>query len=284
MTGTIQGAVLVLGATGDIGRGVAAAALARGHAVVAVDRNGDRLQALREQHRGLPMQCLSGGVSGDAEGAALATQLRALDRPLSGIVASLGGPGEAGRLLDRPAAFLRRHLDRDLLPHLAAARHLLPVLAESGRGGSYVLVGGPGSDYPWAGYGHQSVAAAALQMLARVLHDEARALQLRVQLLAIDSPVCTDPGRAHACPDWPSALAVGQRALAMVERCDRERTQAVVHYRPTATERAVDRERCPAPGLRTARALLDSIIPPPTSTSPSVDAGPGPDLPKGLPR
>src|SRR3546814_1724253 len=70
-----------------------------------------------------------------------------------------------------------------------AARHLLPLLAEHGHGG-YVLIGGPGAEHPWAGYGHYSIGAAALRMLARVLHDEARTLPVRVQLLAIDSPRC----------------------------------------------------------------------------------------------
>lgn len=289
----MKGAILVLGAAGEIGGGVVAAALARGHSVIAVDRDGDRLQALRDRHADAPLHCLSGSVAGDAEGTALATRLRGLDRPLAGIVASPDCPGDAGRLLDRPAAFLRHHLDRDLLPHLAAARHLLPVLAEGLRGGSYVLVGGPGSDYPWAGYGHRSVAAAALKMLARVLHDEARAMQLRVQLLALDTPVCTETNRAHACPDWPSALAVGQRALAMVERCDHGHAAAVVHYRPDRREHppGAGHQRCPASSVRQARALLDSLSRPPAAASaspslpsPSVDAGPPPDLQKGLPR
>src|SRR3546814_13447028 len=79
-----------------------------------------------------------------------------------------------------------------------AARHLLPLLAEHGHGG-YVLIGGPGAEHPWAGYGHYSIGAAALRMLARVLHDEARTLPVRVQLLAIDSPARTDANARPAC-------------------------------------------------------------------------------------
>jgi hypothetical protein len=94
-----------------------------------------------------------------------------------------------------------------------------------------VLIGGPGSEHPWAGYGHRSIGAAALNMLARVLHDEARALPVRVQLLAIDSPVCTEDNIGHACPQWPSALAVGQRALALIAQ-PRGKAEAVVHFNP----------------------------------------------------
>lgn len=53
---------------------------------------------------------------------------------------------------------------------------------------------------------------------------------MRVQLLAIDSPVCTDLNRANACEQWPSALAVGQRALALVEPDGLQPADAVVPY------------------------------------------------------
>src|SRR3546814_2125575 len=72
----------------------------------------------------------------------LAQRLRDLDRPISGVVAAIRGDIERGRLIDQPEEFLRRRLDEDLLPHLFAARHLLPLLAGHGHGG-YVLIGGP---------------------------------------------------------------------------------------------------------------------------------------------
>ena len=165
----------------------------------------------------------------------LAAALRKLGRPLGGVVACITGSMERGRLLDHPAAFLQRKFDEDVLPHLAAARHLLPLLAEASRGGGYVLIGGPGSEHPWAGYGHRSIGAAALNMLARVLHDEARALPVRVQLLAIDSPVCTEDNIGHACPQWPSALAVGQaRAGADRPAARQGRGGRAFQRRPTA--------------------------------------------------
>ncbi len=210
-------AFVILGPTGGIGRGVVRAALDRGHAVVAVARHADALDALRLEHRGADLTALPGSVPNDAEGAALAAALRRLQRPFAGIVASVCGSASRGRVLDQPADFLRRKLDEDLLPHLAAARHLLPLLAEGARG-SYLLVGGPGSEHPWAGYGHRSIGAGALRMLARVLHDEARQLDVRVQLLTVDVPVCTAADRSHASQQWPSAQAIGQRAVALIEQ------------------------------------------------------------------
>lgn len=229
MSGTTP-ALVVLGATGGIGRGVVAAAVAAGRPVIAVARSADALRRLQARHPRADLTVLPASVASDGEAAALADRLRSLGRAIGGVVVAVCGALARGRLLDQPAAFLRRVFDEDLLPHLFAARHLLPLLAEEDRSGGYVLIGGPGADQPWASYGHRSIAAAALRMLARVLHDEARASGVRVQLLAVDSPVCTDANRGHACPQWPNAQSVGRRALALVDRAGAERATAVVRY------------------------------------------------------
>lgn len=204
-------AILILGATGSIGRGVVAAAVQAGRPVIAVARNADALRDLREAHADADIVTLPASVDTDADAAEMA---RRLDRPFDAVVAAICGRPARGRVLEQPAEFLRRRIDEDLLPHLSAARHLLPMLAARGRG-HYVLVGGPGAEQPWAGYGHRSIGAAALRMMARVLHDEARTLSVRVHLLGVDSPACTDANQRHAGTQWPSALAIGQQALAL---------------------------------------------------------------------
>lgn len=209
--------ILVLGATGTVGGGIVAALLEAGHAVVAVGRSGERLAALKRRcasFRGVEL--LPGSVASDTDGAALAAALRQRRRPLGAVVASLAGPMERGRLLSQPAEFLRRRLDEDLIPHLAAARHLLPLLADKAGGGDYVVIGGPGAEHPWANYGHASIAASAMCMLARVLHAEAGPLGVRVQLLSVAQPVRTDDNAHYACARWPSARAVGQRVAGLL--------------------------------------------------------------------
>lgn len=254
----MSAALVILGATGGVGRGVVRAALDRGHAVVAVARQVESLDALALENAGANLVTLPGSVASDAEGAALAARLRDLRRPFAGIVASVCGSASSGRVLDQPSSFLRRKLDEDLLPHLAAARHLLPLLSEAGRG-SYLLIGGPGSEHPWAGYGHRSIGAAALRMLARVLHDEARSVGVRVQLLTVDVPVCTAANRKHASSRWPSALAIGQQAVALIERCPPD-TPVVRFASPTH-----NRLRHPASPPPSFRFGPDSAPPPPDS-------------------
>lgn len=221
--------LVVIGATGAIGAAVVDAAVKTAQPVIAVARDAAALAALSERHPGADLTLVDASVGSDGEAAALTRRLRDLDRPISGVVAAIRGHIERGRLIDQPEEFLRRRLDEDLLPHLFAARHLLPLLAEHGHGG-YVLIGGPGAEHPWAGYGHYSIGAAALRMLARVLHDEARALPVRVQLLAIDSPARTDANARHACSSWPGADSIARHALALLDPRDRRPAQAVVGH------------------------------------------------------
>jgi len=228
-------AVLILGATGTIGRGAVRAAVEAGWPVVAVARDAEALQALRKQHPQANLHALVGSVADDAAADALVTALQKLERPFAGVIAALGAGEERGRLLDQPADHLRHAFDDAVMPQLVAARHLLPWLAASGRNCGYVMIGGPGGRNPWAGYGHRSISAAAVRMLARVLHGEARAFAVRLQLLEVESPVRTDANEKHACKQWPCVDHIGRKALALLaHRNDARCTEAIVDYRSDA--------------------------------------------------
>ncbi|HEV8692815.1 MAG TPA: SDR family NAD(P)-dependent oxidoreductase [Lysobacter sp.] len=235
-------AVLILGATGTIGQGAVRAAVEASWPVVAVARDAEALQELRRRYPKARLQTLVGSVADDASADALVAALQKLSRPFAGVIAALGGGRERGRLLDQSSTQLRQTFDDAVLPHLVAARHLLPWLGGSGRNCGYVVIGGPGGRHPWAGYGHRSVAAAAVQMLARVLHGEARAFSVRLQLLEVESPVRTDANELHACEQWPCVDAIGRKALTLLEhRNDARCTGAVIDYRSNACQAATGR-------------------------------------------
>jgi len=116
--GQIKDSVVVLGASGEVGRGIVAELLAAGYAVVAVARNKERLAALARYatvHRRLTV--LPGSVATDAAGAALAQGLRDLPGRPAAVVASVCGPSGSGRLLERPESFLQRRLEEDVVSH-----------------------------------------------------------------------------------------------------------------------------------------------------------------------
>lgn len=215
MSGTLQPEVVVLGATGLVGGGIVASLLEAGSPVLAVGRDTARLQALKTRFGDAPaLDTMDGSVASDSTAEALAHRIGERSRPLAAVVACIGSPLSKGRLLDRPASMLLKRLQRDLLPHLAAARHLLPLLAD--LGGRYVLVGGPCALRAWAGHGDASIVASATRMLAHVLHEEAQPLGVRVQLLSVDQPVCNPSRPGEACREWLKPTAVGRSAVSLL--------------------------------------------------------------------
>ncbi|MCC4586943.1 SDR family oxidoreductase [Xanthomonas melonis] len=217
MNGMVQFETAVIGGAGNVGAGIVSALLDAGMPVLAIGRDKAKLAGLRARHGDSPLlDTVQGSVADDASAQHLATELAQRTRPLGAVIASLGSPPKAGRLLDRPASALRRRLERDVVPHLAAARHLLPLLAEADGGGRYLLLGSPCALRAWSAHGDLSVAAAATRMLAQVLHEEAKPLGIRVHLLSVEQPVCT-PGRAReACPEWIRAVDVGRAAVSLI--------------------------------------------------------------------
>lgn len=219
MNGTVRPEVLVLGATGQVGSGIVAALLEAGSPVLAVARDPARLVALTQHFPDEPgLDVLAGSVATEDEAQWLAATLRGRQRPLRAVIASLAGPVQRGRLLDRPADVLAQTLEHNLLPHLTAARHLLPLLASREPAAQYVIIGPPCGECAWAGYGHESVAAAAQRMLAQALHAEARGFGVRLQMLSVEHPVRTPANERDACAEWPSALAVGRTAVDLLAR------------------------------------------------------------------
>jgi NAD(P)-dependent dehydrogenase (short-subunit alcohol dehydrogenase family) len=258
----MKGSVVILDAVGSIGRAVVQAAVNAGRPVIAVSPDSPALGRLKASFPSADLTLLPGSIADDHSSAVLAADLRELDRPLAGVVVTTFHESARGRVLDQSSEALRQTLNEELLPHLAAARALVPLLAEAGRNGSYVVIGGPGGEQPWAGYGHRSISAAAVRMLLRVLHDEARALAVRVQLLAVEMPARTDDNCERACAQWPSAVAIGERALALIDQTEtREPAEAVVRYAWHAVPPAFDRRAIHAqktPGLAPATNVFSA--------------------------
>ncbi len=232
--------VLVLCADRELGRGVVAAAAAIHRPIIATGTDTDALDDLRRLHPDADLTLVAGDCRTDADASALADAVRALDRPLAAVIAAIVPPAFRCRVLDQPADALRDALDQTLIAHAAAARHLLPLLKRCDRGGAYVMLGGPGGRAPWAGYGHRSVANAALRMLAEVLHNEAMTQSLRLQLLCVEDLIDNNQAHTdeHNHPErLPTARVIGSKALslALCDRCT-EATRAVVDYRAQAAD------------------------------------------------
>lgn len=216
MNGTLAPEVLVIGASGRVGSGVVAALLEAGSPVLAVARDASRLQRLAAMHADEPgLETMVASVADDGAAQDLARRVARRPRPLRAVVDATAGTRRASRLLDQPTPVLSASFEQEVLSHLAAARHLLPLLQRRG-GDRYLLAGGPHALCGWAGYGHASIAISATRMLARVLHEEAQPMGVRVQMLSIDAPVWTPDNTARACAGWHSALGIGRAMVSLL--------------------------------------------------------------------
>lgn len=236
---SIKPPVLVLGATDGLGIGLTEAVLEAGHPAIAVDEDVRALDALHQRFAAHgKLATFEGSPNSDGEAATLVQRLRELPAPPLAAIVNLHVTCERGLLLEHDSGFLERVLVREVIPQLTAARHLLPLLAESGRCARYLVIGGPNADTSWVGYSHHSIAAAATRMLVRALRRETDDSTVRVQQLVIGKPVRTESNARCACPEWPDALSVGRYALGML--ASRDTSDAVVRFDGEAQKPAVE--------------------------------------------
>ena len=244
----MKSAVVIIDAADRAGRGVVQAALSAGRPVVAVSKDAAELARLSNVSGAITT--VHGSIASESESARVASALRDLGRPIDGIVIATSGVPLRGRVLDHSVETFQQRLQADLFPQLAAARSLLPVLTRGGRYGSYVVIGGPGAEHPWSGYSYCSIAAAAMNMLVRVLHEEARALDVRVQLLAVNRPIRTAENCECAGEGWPDAVAIGEQTLALIDRAEpRAADVAVVPFVPRIGKSDSERAAASFPSL-----------------------------------
>lgn len=248
MSGTLAPEVLVLGGTGNVGQGIVAALLEAGSPVLVVGRDPGRLSALQDQFADEPgLETLLGSLADDGSARTLAERVALRRRPLRAVVDAMGGPYNRGRVIDRSGDALLQALQADVMPHVHAGRHLLPLLQGGTYARRYVVVGGPAGYKAWAGHGESSITMSATRMYAQVLHQEAQALGVRAQMLEVSNPVCTPTNAANACIEWPSALLVGRRLVSLLDTCNDNR--AIV--------------RCDTRDAELPRGLLNQDWPPP---------------------
>jgi nucleoside-diphosphate-sugar epimerase len=174
--------IIVIGATGNVGRGIVAAAKSRGWDVTAVDRDSVGFDALPEEFAGTTT--VVGSVADAAQAAELAGRL-----PLAAadaVVVAVNLPWTPTPILSTDWDTARAHLDPYLQLHHSAATAILPLLS---AGNVYIGMGGGMADIPARGMGVVSMAQAAQRMLYRHLEREARASEVLVKEVMIRAMV-----------------------------------------------------------------------------------------------
>lgn len=211
--------ILLTGAGGELGRGVAQALLLAGYRVIAVDRDAKALAETAEalgSPRDLVIQAGSFATEADAE--TLVRSLRSRSARVNAVVVVPVKCGGSARLLEKPAAFLRDQLEHDVVTHFITTKALLPLLAADRPNALYLVIGGPAAEVNWAGYAHLTIAGVAQRALTLALAEEAKDLAVRVHHLQLGTPVRTASNAHCSCADWVSVEQLGREVVRIVQQ------------------------------------------------------------------
>ena len=200
--------LLVVGAGGDVGRGIVAAALQSGRQVVAAGRDPAKLQDL-----GSGVAAVAGDIATEAGAARLWVAASAAFGEITDVAISVNAPNRIQPLADWNAAELGDALGANLLTHFAAAKVFLPRLPDSGM---LIGIGGGTADFLFPGMAHVSIGQAALRMLYRGLAKE-RKVGAQVRELIVVSMVAGTSNRASAPAEWLTDLEVGRHVCAVLD-------------------------------------------------------------------
>jgi NAD(P)-dependent dehydrogenase (short-subunit alcohol dehydrogenase family) len=176
--------LLVIGATGNVGRAIALEGLRREWLVTAVARNELRLKELSAAASSTLLAVVAADLSDEQAAHALA------DGPLAGtphsVVVAANVWATPRNMLDWNPAALQANWAANLEPHLVAARAFIPRLQP---GGIFASVGGGTADFLAPGSAHLSLTQSALRMMLRALAKEETDRGVHIKELLIRATV-----------------------------------------------------------------------------------------------
>jgi NAD(P)-dependent dehydrogenase (short-subunit alcohol dehydrogenase family) len=202
---------VVAGGTGTVGEGIVRTFLKEGAAVIVPSRTSEALDRLRGFLAGTPLDrftSLVGNIGDVTDAARMRDEILARFGRIDAVVASLGGTWEERLpLVDVPMETWKRYGESNLTPHFVAARTFLPILAKQ-KGASYTLLGGLSAVLTIPLYSVVSINSAAQLMMARVLMEEFKGANVRINQVLFGF-VNTRARAAYARPEWVTADEVG---------------------------------------------------------------------------
>ncbi len=203
----------VVGASGDVGRGIVAQLLGMGRPVVAVGRSSEALaQLVREFGAGSALTVCEGDVS-DAISAKSLAETLSKDGGIRDVVVSVNGPSRAKPLAEMDGKFLIDVFTQNVLPHFEAAKAFIPTMRP---GTTYLSIGGGMADFIVHGMAAVSMAQAAQRNLFRSLQIEPLKPDVRVLELMLCSMIAGKRTVGIAKPGWITADEVGSHVCAVL--------------------------------------------------------------------
>ena len=221
--------LLVVGAAGNVGRGIVASALASGRNVVGAELKEEWLSGLKEKHSGAAFAGVVGDVGDEASAAAL---WDAAIKPFGGVdhvVVSVNVPVKQRPLVEFTGAELTDVIVGNTITHFIAGKTFQPRMPAHGV---LIGIGGGTADFIFPQQAHISMGQAAVRMMYRGLAKEAKD-GAQVHELMIISMVASEATKDIAQPDWITNLEVGQHICAILDAPEKF-PKPVLHLRSKA--------------------------------------------------
>lgn len=197
--------VLVTGATGQVGWGIARAAVEAGCSVVLPVRDVEKAKpSLGPELEGGKVLVVAVDFSDERSVAAMRDAAIARFGRIDHVAAPLGGWWQKGGSIDQPSAELRDLLGVYVESPLLLMKMVAPSLRD--RGGSFLLVTGAAGEGTIPGAGLLVVAVRAQYALSHVLRSETKDDSLRVNELRIACRIEREP-RAGVVPSRVAGAA-----------------------------------------------------------------------------
>jgi NAD(P)-dependent dehydrogenase (short-subunit alcohol dehydrogenase family) len=206
--------LLVVGASGDIGQGIVAAALDNGWNVVAAGRNQEKFAGLIDRHAHAALEVVLGDISSEAGADALWTQSIGKFKEIDAVAVAVNAPNQLLPLAEWSAEGLSKLLASNLLTHFIAAKIFLPRLPESGM---LIGIGGGTADFIIPKMAYLSLSQAAQRMMYRGFARERKG-GAEIRELMVISMVNGESKRARAEPEWVTDVEVGQHVCAILAK------------------------------------------------------------------
>lgn len=223
--------IVVLGAAGGVGEGVVAEFLQAGAHVLGISRTDAKLDQLADRlGRPSGLALIAGGVGSEAEASALAQSVKRSTPRIDGVVVSIGSWWQGPPLIKTSLADWNSVLTERLTTHFLAAKHFIPLIADTAPGGFYLSIGGATAEVPIPNSGPVSVASAAQVMLTKVLRAESRDAPVRIQELMIWTTIATQVHGNKVDPSWITPNDVGRHIIALMASAATAR-DPIVHLR-----------------------------------------------------
>jgi NAD(P)-dependent dehydrogenase (short-subunit alcohol dehydrogenase family) len=200
-------AVIVTGAAGDIGRGLARRFALDRRPVALLDRTDESLAALADELKGLGATSVGVYVADQCDRGAVdaaVAQARSDLGPIGTLVAN-AGYARLASFLDMPEKVWDRHVDVNLSGTFHTCQSVARIMAEQRAGGSIVVISSCLALYHTDQTGAYNATKAALLMLIRTMAAELGVYRIRANAVlpgivdtAMTRQTLAEPGRLEA--------------------------------------------------------------------------------------